>query len=191
MKKYLSATIIATTLFFTLQSCGTEKTVINREVDTTKYGKMLLGNQTKDQFQKAPYNDWYNTEYAEYTTDKNAVAELKKEKIGSYNLTIFLGTWCSDSHREFPRLMKILEESKFPENKISIFALNRKKESPNGEEAKYNIQRVPTIIVSKYGKELGRIIEIPKSGFLEKDLLEIIKKDNSSFIEIFKKSDKQ
>ena len=71
--------------------------------------------------------------------------------------------------------MKILDEVKFPENRLTIIAVNRKKEAPNGEEGLYNIQRVPTIIVKKYGKEIGRIIEYPKSGFLERDLLDIIK----------------
>ena len=101
---------------------------------------------------------------------------LKKEKLNSYNITVFLGTWCGDSKRKFPRLMKILNETNFPESKLHIIAVNRKKQSPNGEEVKYNITKVPTIIVQKYGKEIGRITEEPESGYIEKDLLQIIKK---------------
>ena len=65
---------------------------------------------------------------------------------------------------------------------------NKKKESPTGDEVRYNIQKVPTIIVEKYGKEIGRIIEMPTSGYIERDLVEIMKKDDSSVIkEIFNK----
>ena len=72
--------------------------------------------------------------------------------------------------------MKILDETKFPKSKLHIIGVNRKKQSPNGEEAKYNIVKVPTIILEKYGKEIGRITEEPETGFIEKDLLNIIKK---------------
>lgn len=186
MKKSLLKIFCVGILAFTLQSCETNKVIVNREVDSTNDGKLLLGTQKKDQLLKAPYSDWYVKEHDEYATDKKTIEELKKEKINSYSLVIFLGTWCGDSHREVPRLMKILEETKFPEKKMTIIAVNRKKEAPNGEEGLYNIQRVPTIIVKKYGKEIGRIIESPKSGWLEKDLLEIIKKDNRSVKDLFK-----
>ena len=170
----------------TLQSCKAQKVVVNREVETTNDGKMLLGIQTKDQLLKSPYSDWYLKEHDEYTIDKKNVEELKKEKLSSYKMIVVLGTWCDDSHREVPRLMKILESINFPEQKLTIIAVNRKKEAPGGEEGIFNIQRVPTIIVQKYGKEIGRIIEYPASGYLERDLLEIVRKDNTSFKDLLK-----
>lgn len=171
-----------------LNSCEAQKVVVNREVETTNDGKMLLGRQTFDQFKKEPYSNWYNPEYDEYDMDEETIEQLKKEKLGAHHLTVFVGTWCEDSHREFPRLMKILDAVGFNEDRLTIIATNRKKESPNGEEGTFNIQYVPTIIVERYGKELGRIIETPNSGWLEKDLLEIIKKDNGNAVsELFKK----
>ena len=186
MKKNIKSIFAASAILLFLQSCEVQKVVVNREVDSSNDGKMLLGTQTKNQLLKEPYSEWYVKEHDEYAIDQNAVAELKKEKLNSYAMTVVLGTWCDDSHREVPRLMKILEELKYPEQKLTIIAVNRKKESPSGEEGVFNIQRVPTIIVQKYGKEIGRIIENPKSGYLERDLLEIIKKDNSSLKDLFK-----
>lgn len=176
MKNINKALLFGGFLFLALQSCQSRKVIVNREVDTQNDGKMLLGTQTLSQFQKEPYNIWYNDEYDNYVLDETSIKELKKEKIGSYKITVFLGTWCGDSHRDFPRFIKILEELKYPFQKLTIIAVNRKKEAPSGEEGKYNIQKVPTFIISKYGKEIGRIIEAPKSGWLEKDLLEILKK---------------
>lgn len=188
MKKYFKFLFASGLVLLFLQSCESQKIVVNRQVETEKDGTMLLGTQTKDQFSKEPFSTWYSKEFDEYSLDQPTIAELKKEKLSSHQIIVFLGTWCEDSHREFPRLMKILEAVNYPDEKLTIIAVNRKKESPSGEEGQFNIQKVPTIIVKKYGKELGRIIEFPKTGFIEKDLLEIIKKDNTSAIkDLFKK----
>lgn len=188
MKKFITNCMAVSALFMATQQLTAQKVVVGREVETTADGKMLLGNQLKSKFLETPYSDWYVKEHDEYALDQKAIGELKKAKINTYNITVFMGTWCEDSHRDFPRLMRILEEVKYPEGKLTIIAVNRKKESPNGEESLFNIQKVPTIIVQKYGKELGRIIEMPTSGYIERDLVEILKKDDSSVIkEIFGK----
>ncbi|WP_018676496.1 thioredoxin family protein [Riemerella columbina] len=179
MKRILSTFILASTLFFSLNSCGvTEKTIVNREVKSEKYGTLLLGKQTLSQFQKEPFKTWYDEEYANYETDKTTLALLGKS-LNKYNLKVFVGTWCSDSHREFPRLIKILNESGYPLNKLTIIALSKRMESPESEEIKYHINRVPTIVLERYGREIGRIVEYPETGFLEQDLYNIVKRDGN------------
>ncbi|MNU13240.1 hypothetical protein D3C71_12770 [compost metagenome] len=187
-KKIITNIFTLSVLTLSMQQFNAQKVVVNREVETTNDGKMLLGNQLKEQFLKEPYSEWYAKEFNEYALDQKAVGELRKKNITSYNLIVFIGTWCEDSHRDFPRLMKILEEVKYPDSRLTIIAVNRKKESPTGDEVKYNVSKVPTIIVEKYGKEIGRIIEMPTTGYVERDLVEILKKDDGSVLkEIFKK----
>ncbi|WP_159475099.1 TlpA family protein disulfide reductase [Chryseobacterium sp. 18068] len=187
-KKIITNIFTLSVLTLAMQQFNAQKVVVNREVETTNDGKMLLGNQLKEQFVKEPYSEWYTKEFNEYALDQKAVGELRKNNITSYNLIVFVGTWCEDSHRDFPRLMKILEEVKYPDSRLTIIAVNRKKESPTGDEVKYNVSKVPTIIVEKYGKEIGRIIEMPTTGYVERDLVEILKKDDGSVLkEIFKK----
>lgn len=189
MKRKLKPILLATVLALGYTTTFAQKMVVNRELDTEKDGKMLVGYQLKDQLQKEPYAQWYNQEYKEYQTDKKAISDLKKQKLNSYKILAVLGTWCEDSHRELPRLIKILDEANYPENKLTLMAVNRKRETPTGEESLYNIQKVPTFIVFKYGKEIGRIAEMPQSGWIERDLLDILKKDDKSFKELFKKDD--
>lgn len=187
MKKFITNLVAVSGLFLATQQLIAQKVVVNREVNTEKDGKMLLGHQLKEQFLKAPYADWYVKEHDEYALDQKAISELKKERLGSYDIIVFMGTWCEDSHRDIPRLMKILEEVGFPESKLTIIAVNRKKESPTGDESLYNVQKVPTIILKRYGKEAGRIIEMPTTGYIERDMVEILKKNDSSVIkDIFK-----
>lgn len=169
---------LSTVLLLGIASCGVvEKTVVNRQVDSEQYGKVLLGKQTLSQFQQEPFKTWYDEEYANYETDKNTIALLKKSKeLNKYGLTVFVGTWCGDSHREFPRLIKILKEVDYPLSKMKIVALSRRMESPESEELTYHVKKVPTIVVERYGREVGRIVEAPSTGFLEQDLYNLVKK---------------
>lgn len=188
MKKLFIPIIFATTLLLSLASCKSQqKVVINREVNSKNDGKMLLGPQSLDKFRTEPYSNWFSQEYDDYQLDEKAINELKKEKLNSFHIITFVGTWCGDSHREFPRLIKILDAIKYPKDKLKIIAVNRKKESPSGEEGLFIIQRVPTIILKKYGKEIGRITEMPSSGYIERDLVEITKKYDSSVKDLLKK----
>lgn len=174
MKKILTYAGLSLSLILDV-SCHTEKQVYNRKVETEKYGTMLLGRQTKSQLSQEPFSEWYDEEYKDYEYDTEVVKELKKKKVSSYEIVVFFGTWCEDTHRELPRLMKILDAVNYPEQKLKLIAVNRRIETPNGEDVPHNIRRVPTIIVRKYGRELGRIIEHTQSGSLEQDLLNIIK----------------
>ena len=142
--------------------------------------KMLLGTQTKAAFTKAPYSEWYNPQHDSYQMDMAAIQQLKNNNLGSYDMVVTLGSWCEDSHREFPRMMKILEELNFPEKNLKIIAVNRQKVSPSKDEELYDIHRVPTFILKKGEKEIGRIVEFPQSGYLERDLLQILKKSNKN-----------
>ncbi|MDO4764068.1 MAG: thioredoxin family protein [Flavobacteriaceae bacterium] len=175
MKKFLKYAVLAL-LISSATSCYTEKKVYNRVVDTEKYGKMLLGRQTISQFSKEPFSEWYSEEYMEYEFDPQVIKALQKNRINSYEILVFLGSWCGDTHRELPRLIKILDAVKYPQQKLQLIALNRKMEAPSGEDMHQGIKRVPTIIVKRFGKEYGRIVETPQSGSIEQDLLDIIKK---------------
>ena len=55
-----------------------------------------------------------------------------------------------------------------------MIALNRKKQSPNGEINNMAITNTPTFIFYKNGEELNRIVETPVES-LEKDLVKILK----------------
>ena len=67
---------------------------------------------------------------------------------------------------------KIIDEIQFPQEKLRIFGVDRKKESFEGDITSMNIELVPTFIFYENEKEIGRIIETPEIS-LESDMLKI------------------
>jgi len=89
-----------------------------------------------------------------------------KNKIGLSNIEglevlILFGTWCHDSLREVPRMLRILESEGILPNQISLILLSLKKTEPNRRDIFFNIRKTPTFIFLMHDKEVGRIVESP------------------------------
>jgi len=120
------------------------------------------------------FNKWYSAAQNIYDPPKDILnaMEASKEKV---QFVIFGGTWCEDTQFILPRFFKLQEQSGFPDKSISFFAVNRAKQTLGNIAAAFNITNVPTIIVMKDGKEVGRVVEYGKSGKWEQDLAELLK----------------
>ncbi len=119
--------------------------------------------------------DWFIAGAAGYQPNAKAVAYLKK-KLAGYDLMVFMGTWCEDSHNIVPKLYKVLQQIDYPMSQYTMFGVDRKKTTKNSEHLKYKITNVPTIIVLKNHEEIGRITEsVDKS--VEQDMVKILRKD--------------
>ncbi|HEY0677383.1 MAG TPA: hypothetical protein VGD17_03815 [Chitinophagaceae bacterium] len=145
-------------------------------VITIKGNTILLGRISVSHLQQPPFNEWYAKEYAAYKPD-SVVTDSLANLMAPYRFEIFLGTWCGDSKREVPRLMKILDDMKVKPSSIDIISVGNNdtlyKQSPTHEESGKNIYRVPHLNIYRDGKEVGRIIETPVKSW-EKDMLVIL-----------------
>lgn len=120
------------------------------------------------------YHRWFNRNYSGYSIDTALTTQLKGALTDDIELLVFYGTWCSDTRRELPRLMKILDAVGFAQDRVKMCAVDRAKLSGDDVATRHKVKRVATIIVYRSGKELGRIIEKPKLG-LESDMLQILR----------------
>jgi len=146
----------------------------------TRGNPMLLGTHPMEDLQQAPYGDWFNKNYADYPVDSataNGLAPLLKDKT----FEIFLGTWCGDSKREVPRMLKILSYAGVKPEQVKLIMVDSHdslyKQSPAHEEKGKDIHRVPDLLVYSHDGEMNRIVEHPVVS-LENDLL-LIARGNS------------
>lgn len=137
---------------------------------------MLLGKIDKNGFMQEPFSSWFNPEYDNYQIN-DSIAKAIKPLIKDVEITTFMGTWCSDSQRETPHFLKILESVDFDLDNLTLIAVNDEKTTPQQFEKDLNITNVPTFIFYKDGKELNRIVEFPLES-LEQDMLSILKGEN-------------
>ena len=138
---------------------------------TPQQPEMLIGETERMELQTGTFGSWFNPRYAEYDINKDVVMQLKP-LLEDVDVTIFMGTWCGDSKRETPRFYKILDAAGKTQD-IELITVDRSKTTPEGLEEGKNIKRVPTLIFSKNGTELGRIVEYPIES-LEQDMLKIL-----------------
>lgn len=138
--------------------------------------KMLLGLVTQEDFKNKTLFPWMYESFEEYKPEPAKVMELKK-LLESVSIKVFMGTWCEDSQREIPQLYKILHTANFPMSDLTMVAVSHDKDTPNKLEEGYNIAYVPTIILMKDGKEIGRFVEYAQGDLLIDDLITILKGD--------------
>jgi hypothetical protein len=156
MKCTLFATAVTALLLLPVVSAGRQAAEeINRE-------KIFSNPQWQDKYDK-------------YEPATEIVDALKAKLGAEMKIDVYLGLWCPDSRNNVPPFIKILDRtgSAVP---VRYYGVPRKA----SRDVKYyvedmNILKVPTFIFYRDGKEIGRIIENPKTGMLE-DMTDIVLK---------------
>ena len=115
---------------------------------------------------------WMNSAKS-FTPEKKAIDILNKNK-DSIQLLVFIGTWCEDSHVVLPKLYSLTDAAGFSQDRITLIGVDRKKTTLSHLTEAMGIINVPTIMVMKNGKEMGRIVEYGKYGMIDRELGEII-----------------
>ena len=163
-------------LFFCLTSLlvyGQSVNFMTKDIMTGK--PMLLGKCTREAFNDTSFSWWFKSAYNMYEVDSTSLAKIT-DKIKNTDVTIVMGTWCSDSRTLVPEFYKILDYLNYPSDKVKLIMVDRDKKGRGDEVANLNIHLVPTFIFYKDDKEEGRIIEAPAET-LEKDMVRILNKD--------------
>ena len=145
------------------------------KVHTEKYRSkdILVGEGNLQDIQKNSYQKWFEQNSREFQPNSKIIEQLKPQ-VNNYNYKIIMGTWCPDSRLQVPIFYKVLKESDYKNpDKIPVIYVPRKYKNYKLINS-LNIKRVPTIIVYKNKKEIGRIIEYPMNN-IETDLEEIFK----------------
>ncbi len=88
----------------------TNTPIINTEIKNTSGQTILAGHASISSMQMPNYKTWYDASYNSYTADA-AITQLLKPLLPNKRIEVFLGSWCGDSKREVPRMIKILQQA--------------------------------------------------------------------------------
>lgn len=158
---------IATLFISTTTLAQKEETV---EGDGTK---IVKGFFTKQELATDPAFPWYIQNKQGFKPDSNAVEALKLHGKSIYILA-FGGTWCGDTKSLLPKFYALTEEAALAEDHVTLIGVDRSKKTLYHLTEAFNVTNVPTFIVLKNGKEIGRVVEYGKYGLIDKEIGEII-----------------
>ena len=161
--------LLSVTLFVSLfTSAQTQYEVSNDGGD-----KILKGLITRDLISSDTSFKWYAQNLAGYKPNEGAAKALK-QKSTELQLIVFGGTWCSDTKYILPKLFALTDAASFPQDRVTLIGVDRNKKTLSHLSEALNVINVPTIIVMKEGKEVGRVVEYGKTGVWDKELGDII-----------------
>ena len=160
-------------LFCMVFSAGFSQQEVIREANGEK---IIKGFMSKEDVSKDSTFTWYLANQKGYTPDANALTSLKAKKDSVY-IMAFGGTWCDDTRNILPKFYHLTEAAGFPDSRITLIGVDRSKKTFNHLTETFNVNNVPTIIVFKNGKEVGRVVEYGKYGLFDKELGEILNRN--------------
>jgi hypothetical protein len=115
---------------------------------------------------------WFYTGVNKYQPNDNMLNYIKSNR-DKFNVVALIGTWDEQSRILFPQLYKVMVLAGSPETQMLIFGADQKLDT--GAPTEYKLKKVPTFIILKEGKELGRITGSVEES-IEADIAKILLK---------------
>ncbi len=134
--------------------------------------EVLVGECDRSGLTSPEFASFYNKNYNNYQLEDDAIRQIKKLRK-DIEVVIVFGTWCHDTETQLPRFLKICDAAGFKDAKIKLLGVDSNKSAGDIDIEWLEISRVPTFIIYKNGREIGRIVEQPTTT-LEKDFLMIL-----------------
>lgn len=139
------------------------------ELDTAHNQQVLIGKVAREHLEDSI---WFKENYQEAIIAPGSLEEVDKYGDG-VSIEIYFGSWCDDSQYWVPAFFGLIEMTGFKDS-IQLIALPRSKTGEETLKLKEPIDRVPSFVFWRNGKEIGRIIESPEVS-LAKDMIVILK----------------
>jgi thiol-disulfide isomerase/thioredoxin len=137
--------------------------------------KVLKGFMTKQELVTDTAFKWFAQNQQGYVPDQVALQSLRANK-DSINVVAFGGTWCGDTKYILPKFFALTDAAGVSQDRITLLGVDHNKKTVHHLAEAFGVTNVPTIIIMKNGKEVGRVVEYGKTGLFDKDLGEILSK---------------
>ena len=116
---------------------------------------------------------WFVQGQKSFTPNADVVKQYAAAK-DSVSFFVFGGTWCEDTKHLLPNFFATTGAAGIPANHITLVGVDREKKTLFNLSEVFNVTLVPTIIVMKNGKEIGRVVEYGRIGAPEKEVGQMI-----------------
>lgn len=160
-------------LFLFIHLAGHTQTTFERITDPQTGTTLLKGILSRELLEQEKTFIWMHKQQKGYRSDSLCLRFLNEYK-DSIHFLVFMGTWCEDSQVLIPQFFQLLDSAGFAHSNITILGVDRNKQTIGRLSAGFLINRIPTFIILKSGKEIGRVVEYGKSGRYDHDLALIL-----------------
>ena len=130
------------------------------KADSRQYGHIPISGRTTPEAVLTRFDSW-RTRAAEARANPQTAQALGAVAPGA-KVTVLFGTWCKDCFRELPQLWKAFElaggQDALPFD-LEYIALDETFVAQDVDLSPYDIKALPTIIVTRQGQEVGRMVE--------------------------------
>jgi thiol-disulfide isomerase/thioredoxin len=116
---------------------------------------------------------WFRSGFEDYKPNHDTIEELKKWKNDIYFI-VYAATWCDDTKDLLPKFYKTAYEAEFTTKEVQLYLMDRDKKTTDGSAQLLHIDKVPTIVVFRSGRMIGRIVETTSKP-VEQEILDLIK----------------
>jgi hypothetical protein len=149
-------------------------------VDPEESEPELVGPLSRVEIEAA-VPDWVVAEI-EARPDPERALEMAAAGSPESRVTVYLGTWCSDSRRELARFWRAVDEAGGEVAfELAYVGVDRDKKEPADRLEGLGLEYVPTFVVETGGVEVGRIVEESPNG-IEHDLAALLRGEASGLI---------
>ena len=162
--------LLAIALTFPALFPPTSHSDINTEV-TVNGLTYLYGEINRQGLLSENYKGWFKARYDAYVPNNARLQECNEQALEGISVKLLMATWCGDSKRNVPVFYKIMDELGFDEDKLQVWALDRRKQGPSDEQVRFGVTRVPTMIFYRDDVEIGRFVERPQPGQKLEDII--------------------
>lgn len=167
MKKIflLAITVLSTSFLFAQSSVE-----VSRDPDGSK---ILKGFISPKELASDTAFKWFIQGQKSFTPNADVVKQYEAVK-DSVSFIVFGGTWCEDTKHLLPNFMATADAAGFPAHHLTLIGVDRNKKTLFNLSEAFNVTLVPTIIVMKNGREIGRVVEYGRIGAPEKEVAQIL-----------------
>jgi len=135
--------------------------------------KVLIGFIARKDLVNDSAFTWFAQNQQGYTPDAAALQALKASR-DSINIIAFGGTWCGDTKNILPKFFVLADAAGLSPDRITVIGVDHNKRTIQHLSEAFGITNVPTLIIMKNGRELGRVVEYGHYGSFDKEIGEIL-----------------